>query len=170
MKQKQTLRMVYFVALIAVSGGAAEAAPVYSDTVLARGPEYGSSIELSLPGPGNYSVTAKDLKWLDVPLQALSFGVFTAKAPIETMVGAGTLEFFNAGEGKVFLQLYARPGVGKSAGLIGLHVDSFAVVPLPASLWLLLSALGSTAFWSWGRRHGARPDDGLAASALPAAI
>jgi hypothetical protein len=159
--------MMYLVALLAGAGGAVEAAPVYSGTLLMRGPESASSIELSLSAPGNYSVTAVDLKWLNTSLQALSFGVFTATAPIETMVGAGTLEFFHAGQGKVFLQVYARPGAGKSAGLVGLQVESVTVVALPASLWLLLSALGSTALWNWARRRAVAVAQALAPSATP---
>jgi hypothetical protein len=124
---------------------------------LARGPEYAAAFELPTVASGTYRVTATDLNWLNVPLQALTFGVFTATGSIKSMVGAGTLEFFHAGTGKVFLQLYARTGVGKSAGLVSMQVDSVAaVVPLPASLWLLLSALGSTSLWRWLERRPKR--------------
>lgn len=128
--------------------GTARATVVYSDTVLVRGPEFASVVELAPPPTaGNYRITATDLNWLGAPLQALSFGVFTATAPVKSKVGAGTLEFFYAGAGKLFLQLYARTAPSKSAGLVGLQADYVAAVPLPASLWLLLSALGAGGAW-----------------------
>jgi hypothetical protein len=149
-------RLGIALALASAGSGEAAAAVVYADTVLARGPEYASTTELGLDGPGSYQITTTDLHWLNSPLGALSFGVFTATAPIKTMTGAGTLEFFYAGQGKVFLQLYVRPAAGKSAALVGVAVNSVAVVALPASLWLLLSALSAAGFWGWlQRRAGA---------------
>ncbi len=139
---------VAFVVFVAACAGTAEATVVYSDTVLVRAPEFASVVELPTPTlAGNYRVTATDLNWLGVPLQALSFGVFTATTPIESKVGAGTLEFFYGGADKLFLQLYAKTALTKSAGLVGLQADYVAVVPLPATLWLLLSALGGAGTW-----------------------
>src|SRR5262245_20136313 len=137
---KASLRLLSAV-LVLVGSSSAEAAVVYSDTVLARGPEYLSTTELALPSQGTYQITTTDLHWLDAPLSALSFGAFTATAPIKTKVGAGALEFYYAGTGKVFMQLYARTATGKSAGLIGMQVTSATVVALPASLWFLFSGL-----------------------------
>ena len=139
------LTAVLFVAALA---GTAHAAIVYSDTVLVKAPEFASVIELpASTTASNYRITATDLNWLGVPLQALSFGVFTATGQIKSKIGAGTLEFFYAGTDKLFLQLYAKTAPSKSAGLVGLQADVVAVVPLPASLWLLLSALGATGTW-----------------------
>jgi hypothetical protein len=173
MIRKLSLRLLGLVAF-AASAGAAEATVVYSDTVLARGPEFATAIELGANGPGLYRVTATDLHWLGAPLAALSFGAFTATAPIKTLAGAGTLEFFHSGESKTYLQLYARPAAGKSAGLIALTVD-VAVVALPASLWLLLSALGAAWFYRWLERRAAALsaspwDDVPVATASPAAV
>jgi hypothetical protein len=141
-------RTVAAVLAIAACAGTAQATTVYSDTVLVRAPEFASVIELPTSAtPGSYRITATDLNWLGAPLQALSFGVFTATAPVKSKVGAGTLEFFYAGADKLFLQLYAKTAPSKSAGLVGLQADYVAAVPLPASLWLLLSALGATGAW-----------------------
>jgi hypothetical protein len=138
--------MVAVVLSIAACAGTAQATTVYSDTVLVRAPEFASVVELPTPlMAGDYRVTATDLNWLGAPLQALSFGVFTATAPVKSKVGAGTLDFFYAGTEKLFLQLYAKTAPSKSAGLVGIEVVT--VVPLPASLWLLLSALGATGAW-----------------------
>jgi len=141
-------RIATIAALVAACAGGVEASVVYSDTVLLRAPEFASVIELpTATTASNYRITATDLNWLGAPLQALSFGVFTATAPIQSKSGVGALEFFYAGTDKLFLQLYAKTAPLKSAGLIGLQADCVAVVPLPASLWLLLSALGSAGAW-----------------------
>ena len=138
-------RMAAVVLSIAACAGTAQATTVYSDTVLVRAPEFASVVELPTTTAGNYRITATDLNWLGAPLQALSFGVSTATAPVKSRVGAGTLDFFYAGTEKLFLQLYAKTAPSKSAGLVGLEVVT--VVPLPASLWLLLSALGAGGAW-----------------------
>jgi hypothetical protein len=75
--------------------------------------------------------------------------VFGATGPISTKIGAGTLEFFNAAPGKVFLQLYANTGQSVAGALVAWQMESIAAVALPASIWLLLSALGSVGFWRW---------------------
>jgi hypothetical protein len=113
----------------------------YSDTVTVLGQEYLGVLELPLDAPGRYQVTVTDLKWFNVPLDTLKFTLFTATAPIASSQTAGTIEFFHASEEKVFLQLYAKPAAPRYAGLIG--VQETAVVPLPASLWLLGSGLAA---------------------------
>ena len=164
------LRRIWSVAiavvLCAAWGSTASAATVYTDTVLTSGSEYLGVFELPLELPGTYSVTATDLKWLNTPLQALSFGVFTSTQTLATRVGAGTLEFFNAGTSKVFLQLYARTAAPRYAGLVGLEANAVAVVPLPASLVLLASALAAT--WLAGLRRRFAAGWAPSAEAVPA--
>lgn len=139
--------------LLGTAAQRAQATVVFSDTVLAKGPEFATVIDLALPAAGQYRITATDLNWFKVPLQALSFGVFTATGSLVTHAGGGTLDFFNAGHQKVFLQVFVRAAPGKSAGLIALQAEDVAVVALPASLWLLLSAFGATGFWRWWERR-----------------
>jgi hypothetical protein len=130
-------------AALVLAAGSAEASVVFNDTVLVSGAEYLEVIDLPFDSPGTYRVTATDLRWQGTPLQALSFGVFSSTQPIATRTGAGTLEFFKAGSGQVFLQVYARTVAPRYAGLVALTGETVAVVPLPASLVLLLSALGA---------------------------
>jgi hypothetical protein len=138
--------------LAALASGSAQAAVVYYNTVLVSGRESLEVFALPLDAPGSYRITATDLRWNNTPLEALSFGVFTSTQTLETRVGAGTLEFFKAGPGQVFLQLYARTTAPRFAGLVWFKGESVAVVPLPASLLLLLSALGAAALPQLGRR------------------
>jgi hypothetical protein len=118
---------------------AACATTVYADTVLVSGAESLSVFELPLDAPGGYRVTATDLGWLNTSLQTLSFGVFTSTQTLATGSGPGTIEFFYAGAGPVYLQLYARTTALHPAGLIG--INAATVVALPSSIVLLLSAM-----------------------------
>jgi hypothetical protein len=135
--------LAVLLALAAACSAHATTVPIetvpYSDTVLVQGTQL-DVVELFLDGPGTYTVTATDLHWFDEPLAALSFGVFRPDGPIVTMQGAGTLEFFNAAAGNVFLQLYARADGLHDVGLVSLVVAP-AVVPLPPPAALLGTAL-----------------------------
>lgn len=139
--------------LLALSAARADAAAIFGDTVLVKGPEYLTVLELPLDTVGSYKVTATDLKWLNAPLQALSFGVFTSTQSLGSLQGPGTLEFYKASTDKVFLQIYARTAAPKYAGLVSVVVESkLAPVPLPSSFVLLVSGIGGVLL----RRRAAR--------------
>lgn len=140
--------------LAVLSGAAFEARAdvVYTDTVLVTGAESLQVFALPFDAPGAYRITATDLRWPSVELSALSFGAFTSTESLATRSGAGTLEFFMAGPGQVFLQLYARTVTPYSAGLVAIRGEAVTVVPLPASLVLLLSALGAAGLPWLGRQ------------------
>jgi len=141
--------------VLAFSAARADAAAVFTDTVLVKGPEYLTVLELPLDAIGSYKVTATDLNWLNTPLQALSFGVFTSTQSLGSLQGPGTLEFYKAGSDNVFLQIYARTTAPKYAGLVSVVVESkLAPVPLPSSLVLLVSGIGGLLL----RRRAARAE------------
>jgi hypothetical protein len=128
---------------LALPAGRADATAVFADTVLVKGPEYLTVLQLPIDAVGTYKVTATDLKWLGVPLQALSFGVFAATDSLGSLRGPGTFEFYKASSDKVFLQIYAQTTAPKYAGLVSILVETSAPpVPLPSSAVLLMSALG----------------------------
>jgi hypothetical protein len=151
--------------VLTVAGAARADDPLYSSVIRASGtadaPEFLTSIEMPITAAGRYQITTTDKKWLNVPLQGLSFGVFTSKGTIASKEGAGVLEFFNAGQGKVFLQIYALTGAPYYAGLIGVKAETMAVVALPSSLLLLASALGGAAFLRPRRRGDLAAAGGL---------
>jgi hypothetical protein len=150
------LMKVACAALVLAAGARGAGATVlYSDTVLVRGPEFLGTYELPLNALTTYKVTTKDLEWFGVPLQALKFGVFTATGPIKSMDGAGTLEFFKAAPGKVFLQIYARPAGPHLAGLVSVDCQTELVVPLPPSILLLASSLAGYPLLRRGMRRRA---------------
>ncbi len=113
----------------------------YSDTVLVRGEYYLGVFPLPFDAPGSYSITATDLHWMDEPLDALSFGAFSATGPLGTRQGAGTLEFYKAGSDPVYLLLFASTSGPHYAGLVG--IEGRSVVPLPASALLLGSGFAA---------------------------
>jgi hypothetical protein len=153
MFRNRALCLVIVVAALAASISTAEATVVHSDALLARG-EFPSSTEMNFVGPRTYRITAADLHWLNSPLSALRFGAFTPGPPPKQMFGAGTLEFFYAGRSRVlFFRFYGRHGWGWFVLPHGGHVTSAAPVPLPASLWLLSSALALAGIASWIRRR-----------------
>lgn len=147
------LRKCFWLALLLAGGaGAARATTLYSDTLLASGPEFLTSLELPvLEQQGEYKVTVTDLKWFNTPAQALSFGVFDAGGPIKTLPTAGTIQFFK-GAGKVSLLVYAKLGGPRFADLLGVTVENTVVVALPSSFLLLASALGGSLLLK-RRRH-----------------
>jgi hypothetical protein len=139
---------------LALPGGRAHAIAVFSETVLVTGPEHLTVLELPLDAIGNYKVTATDLKWLDAPLQALSFGVFTSTQSLGSLRGPGTVEFYKVSSDKVFLQIYAQTTAPKYAGLVSVVVEpNLAPVALPSSIVLLVSGIGGALLW---RRSSAR--------------
>ena len=141
---------------LALPSGRAHAVAIFGDTVLVKGPEYLTVLELPLDAvAASYKVTATDLKWLDAPLQALSFGVFTSTGSLGTLQGPGTLEFYKASSDKVFLEIYAKTAAPKYAGLVSVIVEpKVAPVALPSSIVLLWSGLGGALLWV--RRYSRR--------------
>jgi len=125
-----------------IPGGRAQATALFADTVLVKGPEYLTVLELPIDTIGSYKVTATDLRWLNVPLQGLSFGVFTSTQSLKSMQGPGSFEFYKAGSDKVFLQIYSKTMAPKFAGLVSIIIEHSApAVSLPSSALLLLSAI-----------------------------
>ncbi len=142
MNAKRARGYSWMVLLFAASAGSAEGAMLYSNTIMVKGSESVKTIELPIEAEGSYRVTMKDLKWFDKESPLLTLGIFTSTEKITTLQGAGTLDFFKAaGTGKVFLQIYARPPGPQFADLIGIQIESQAVVPLPSSILLLSSVL-----------------------------
>ena len=146
-------RNPWWVLLLIMRAASADAAMSYSDTVLVSSQRPLQVFELPFDAPGRYWITATDLNWFDVPLQALSFGVFASTGAIEIRTGAGTLEFYKEATRPVYLQLYGVPAAPRFAGLVSFQGGS--VVPLPPSLLLLGSALGAWLLITGRRMRGA---------------
>ena len=129
-------------AWLALPTEAAQAAAVYTDTVLVQGPEFLTVLSLPLDNLGSYKITATDLKWFDTPLQGLSFSVSTSAKTLASLKGAGSFDFFKSTSENVYLKIYAHTLGPRFAGLLSITAEEeLAPVSLPGSLGLLVSAL-----------------------------
>jgi hypothetical protein len=127
---------------LALPSGTAQAAAVYSDTVLVQGPEFLTVLSLPLDNIGNYKITAKDLRWFDTPLEGLSFSVSTSAKTLVSLNGTGSFDFFKSTSENVYLKIYGHALGPRFAGLVSITADEeLAPVALPGSLGLLASAL-----------------------------
>ena len=97
---------------------------------------------LSLSGAGTLSIKLSDLNFPQ-PLDALSLLVTDLDGIAQRLDGAGNLSLELTGPARLFVAVYARSEDRFMPGLFAL-TSSFApsAVPLTASAWLLLSALG----------------------------
>lgn len=97
---------------------------------------------LWLPRAGMLSIRLSDLQFPQ-PLDALSLLVTDLDGLARRLDGAGNLAIELTGPARLFVAVYARSEERFMPGLFAL-TSSFApaAVPLPASAWLLLSALG----------------------------
>jgi hypothetical protein len=116
----------------------------YADLVLVRGRQT-NVFTLNFRQPGNYEISVIDLKLGRQPLGFLSFDVFGKSVPdTEPVVGSGTLALYISAAGKNFLRIRASAARSFGYGLYAFHVvrnQDAPVVPLPATLLLLLSGL-----------------------------
>ena len=94
----------------------------------------------SVSGPGTLTVTLTDMVW-PVALASLDMTVGTAQGLLGPEVGVGTNSFQVNGGGQVIAQWFGTAQGPLDAGVYGLKIE-FTPVPLPASIVLLLSALG----------------------------
>ncbi len=106
---------------------------------------WGTSLRVDslwLPGAGTLSVRLSDLNF-PAPLDTLSLLVTDLDGLTRRVDAAGTLAIELNGPARLFFAVFARSEARFTPGLYAL-TTSFApaAVPLPASVWLLLSALG----------------------------
>ena len=106
---------------------------------------WGTSLSVDslwLPGAGTLSIKLSDLNFPQ-SLDALSLLVTDLDGLAQRLDGAGNLSLELTGPARLFVAVYARSEARFMPGLFAL-TSSFApsAVPLPASAWLLLSALG----------------------------
>jgi hypothetical protein len=138
------------VLLAAVAGSyAARADQILSDSHMLTGTSVISDERyiFTLSGPGTLNVSLKELSWPTSSLTDLSFSANSATGVLGNFDGAGMASYAIAGAGTFYAYVTgeATNPVGSpayGAGVYTLKIDfTPSVVPLPASLGLLLAAL-----------------------------
>lgn len=129
---------------------------LYDEAGFVKGQETFSQA-LNITGPGVLTVTLTNISW-PVQLSSLSFLLTTSLGPVGSSMGAGT-ESFTLSSGRYFALWYGDAANGSqdplNLGVYGLKMtfQPYAPpVPLPASMWLLLSGLAILA-WQFKTRR-----------------
>jgi hypothetical protein len=124
---------------------------LYRGTTLFSGMTF-TQIELDVPAAGSLSVTLRDMEFPAL-LGALSFSLVRGGEVLAVQNGGGGFDLDMAGPATLFGFVYAvgAPGVNVGSYYLDIQHKYEEAVPLPASLWLLLSG----ASWiGWlGRRR-----------------
>ena len=118
-----------------------------TDTLVTAPTTY--TLDLPLTAPGRLTITLTDLKFPAL-FSVLSFTLTTATQTLRSFAlnGASSATWYYDVTAPATLSgvVYARPSSTAGAGMYNLSVsyvaNVVAPVPLPASAWLLLSALG----------------------------
>jgi hypothetical protein len=123
---------------------------LYDGTTLYSGVNF-TQFEINVPAAGNLMVSLMDLAF-PVAAGALSFSVVEGGKVLGVLPNAGSLEVAVSGAGRLFAFAYAvgAPGTDIGSYYLNIRHEYEEPVPLPASLWLLLSG---AAWAGWlGRR------------------
>lgn len=108
---------------------------------------------LSLPSAGTLTLTLSDLEW-PMPLKSMDLWLTDFGDVSHYLEGSGSLSVAVSGPAEFVAAVFARSQYGfLGAGAFQLQA-SFAPVPLPAGVWLLLSGLaGFVIYTGNGKRH-----------------
>ncbi len=126
---------------------------LYDGTTLFSGVNF-TQFEVNVPAAGNLQIRLSDLAFPALS-GALSFALVDGGAVLGVLPGAGSLDLDIAGPAELFAFVYAvgTPGIGIGSYYLNIRHEYPGPIPLPASVWLLLSG---AAWGGWlGRRRRA---------------
>jgi hypothetical protein len=134
---------------------------LYEGTTMYTGVSF-TQMELDLPSAGTLWVDLKDMEFVALS-GALSFALVKDGSVLEVQDGSGSFSLDVSGPTRLFAFVYgvAEPGVNVASYFLSIRHEASEPVPLPASLWLLLSGM-ALAGWS-GRRRTPAPSSQLPA-------
>jgi len=151
------IRRLFPVSMLLCAFGLISAEAVRADTVLYDNASLisgqgGASQALDLTTSGTLTITVTNIPWLDVVADLTSF-VSTATGVVGNKMYAAGSESINVGPGTYYANWFGDAQGTFNEGVVGVKIQfqpAGSVVPLPASLILLLSSMGLL-FW-WQRR------------------
>lgn len=172
MKAQKLLGAILTISLLVagVIGTQAEAATVaYEDVGFIRGAG-DQSESFTVSNAGVYRVTLTDFN-MPSYFDELTLSVTTRKSEISTVSGSGWFDFDADIGTTYFANVYGVAGGALDLGLYGISVEAVnsavAPVPVPASLFMMASALAVLGAFGRGGRTTAMAED-ISGEALPA--
>ena len=164
MKTKKMFRAVVTLSMMimAVLGANAEAATVaYEDVDFIRGVGYRSD-SFTVETAGSYRVTLTDFS-IPSAFEELNLTISTNKNVIDRVDGFGQFDFEAEIGTTYFANLYGDAGGSLDLGLYGISVEAVggtvAPVPVPASLFMLASALAVLGAFGRGGSRAAQTSE-----------
>jgi PEP-CTERM motif-containing protein len=152
MKIHQLLPVAVFLFVCGLmSSEAARADSVLYDAASLVSGEGGGTQALDLSTSGTLTITVTNIPWLDVVADLTSFVSTSTGVVGNKMYAAGT-ESINVGPGIYYANWFGDAQGTFNEGVVGVKIQfqpAGSVVPLPASLILLLSGLGLLFGWQW---------------------
>jgi hypothetical protein len=150
MKLRQYLSVpLLMLAAWAVTSGVAAAGMVIYDSASVVEGQQGFVEPFDITTPGTLTMTISNIPWLDVVTDMTSYLSTTSGVIGKTMYAAGT-ESVSVGPGTFYAHWFGNGQGTYNEGVLGVDIQfqpSYATVPLPASLLLLLSGLAFLFPW-----------------------
>jgi hypothetical protein len=109
-------------------------------------------VELSVPSEGTLFITVKDMAFPALT-GSLSFALVEGGAVLHESAGPGSLEHVTSGPALLFAFVQSTAAPGLNIGSYHLNVAHETVIPLPATLWLLVGGLSLAGFAGRARRR-----------------
>jgi hypothetical protein len=150
MKYRQILKVLCFSfsAWVASAGGAQAETVIFDSMSFFQG-QQAFTQSFSVTTPGTLSVSLSDMPWLDA-VSDLSFFLSSPTGTVgQTLSGNGS-ELISIGPGTYTANWFGNSAGTYNMGVVGVDVNFFAKgtpVPLPASLFLMLTGLGLVFAW-----------------------
>lgn len=143
MSRGSWIRVLALGLLLALAGAAAEAEELLVSTPLVDG-SLATVSNFQITGPGTVTVSLTDLAWPD-KLASLTFAATTSSGVVASMSGPGQISFNVSSPGMYSAVVGAVAGAGfLDLGWYSMIVNftpATSAVPLPGSVWLLVSGL-----------------------------
>jgi hypothetical protein len=150
MKYRQILKMLCFsLSAWAASAGAAQAETVIFDSMSFFQGQEGFTQTFNVATAGTLSVSLSDVPWLD-NVANLSFFLSSPTGTVGQALSGNGSELISVGPGTYTANWFGNAAGTYNMGVVGVDVNFYpqgTTVPLPASIFLMLTGLGLLFAW-----------------------